>query len=337
MSVLLGILKVLGIILLVLLCIILAVLLIVLLVPFRYRISAAGEGKTWDADVKFGWLAYLLQANVAFHDKKLHIFAKAFGKTVYDNQAEGSKKEKDEPVKVPQEENPAASEEYAEVFAPVGSDLEDVSSEEPEYAAEATETPAADISETVISEEEETVIGYEEVQDEEDDIFAELVKEAEEAEEKQKKQVESIWNMLDHVYEKIDNLRDKIDPVIEFLQEDDTQDLLGSTFRHLGKILKHILPYTMEGYLCVGRGDPVKTAKLAAVMSMLYPKLPKKFTYESDFVNKGIAADLTLKGRIRIGSLLCIVIGLVLKGYTIRTIKRIKALMSTFKEQPQEG
>ena len=76
--------------------------------------------------------------------------------------------------------------------------------------------------------------------------------------------------------------------------------------------------------------------KLAAVMSYLYPKLPKDFSFEPYFIDKKAAADLTLKGRIRIGTMAGILIGLVLKGYTIRTIKRVKALMSTLKEKPQE-
>ena len=346
-SVLLTILKILGIILLVILGLVLLILLLVLFVPFRYRVRADGEDKVWDAQAAFGWLGYLIQGNVTFHEKKLRIFAKAFGIKVYDTgEKELGKKKKDEEAsaeapreetaETPKPENEETTVTEAESEAADANANAEQPPSRPEEATEETTDEALEITEET---EEEMVIGTEPVEEEDADIFADVgsgAQTGEETGEKPEKEIESIFVKIDRVYAAIDRILDKVEPVLEFLQEDDTQDLLGQTFRRLGRLLRHILPYALEGDLIVGTGDPVNTAKLQAAMSFLYPKLPKNFYFQSYFIDKKVAADLTMKGRIRIGSMVGIVLGLILKGYTFRTIKRVKALMSTLKEKPQE-
>ncbi|MBQ9563293.1 MAG: hypothetical protein IJU99_07570 [Lachnospiraceae bacterium] len=337
-SVLLTILKIIGIILLVILGLVLLILLIVLFVPFRYRINAEGEDKRWEGDAAFGWLAWLVSVRAGFHEKKLKILAKVFGFTVYDSEKKKAAQKKEEPAGDEKTEEDVTAEDTADEKPEESSGEEETPAESPpaEETSEAPEEPAADEEET---DEEEVCIGSEPVE-EDADIFSDITEpeatpEAEESPE-EKKVIESIWNRIDRIWEKIDTIRDKAEPVLEFIQEDDTKDLIGSTFKRLGRLIRHVLPYSLSGWLLVGTGDPVNTAKLAAVMSYLYPKLPKDFSFEPYFIDKKAAADLTLKGRIRIGTMAGILIGLVLKGYTIRTIKRVKALMSTLKEKPQE-
>ncbi|MBR1758767.1 MAG: hypothetical protein IJ744_08570 [Lachnospiraceae bacterium] len=340
-AVLLTILKVIGIILLVILGLILLILLLVLFVPFRYQVKADGEDKTWAARAKVGWLGYLLQANVIFEEMKLQILAKAFGIKVFDSGAkplgkQAKQEEKEEPKETKAEEEKA--EETAEE--------EKVEVEKTEEKGESSEETAlnASMEEEVT---EEIVLGTEPVEEPDADVFSDFgahtdvtLGATEEAGEKQSEKHESIslWNRLDSIYETIDGILDKVEPILEFLQEDDTKDLFGGFFGTIGRIFKHILPNRLSGDLRVGTGDPVDTAKIVAVMSLLYPKLPEKFHFEGYFIDKKIAADdLTISGRIRIGSMVGMLIGLVLKGYTLRTIKRVKALLKTLKEQPQEG
>ena len=348
MGVVLTILKIIGIILLVILALVLLILLVVLFVPFRYRIDADGANKDWDAAAKVGWLGYLVQANVIYHEKTIQILARAFGFKVFDSGPKALGKKKGGHLEADAEEE-SSGEEETEPEASTG--------ETPgEEAAAMTQVQSPE-EEMTPSQEEETVLAKEPVEDEEGDIFAdfgsgqiyqvheEMEKEPEitpaaeeETEPKPKKEVKPILDTLAEIYGKINDFLDRLDPILDFVEEEDTRSTVGSLFSRLGRLIKHILPNRLSGSLYVGTGDPLNDAKLTAVMSVLYPKFPKKFYFQSNFVQKEIAAeDLVISGRIRIGTMAGILVGLILKGYTIRTIKRVKALMGALKEKPQEG
>ena len=106
MSVVLSILKIIGIILLVILCVVLALLLIVLFVPFRYRAHVVMEERGPDAGAIDGlsasagvsWLLHLISYEVRFEDKKLakglKIFGIDFGKRKKEKEKEKKKKRK---------------------------------------------------------------------------------------------------------------------------------------------------------------------------------------------------------------------------------------------------
>ena len=119
MSVVLSILKIIGIILLVILCIILALLLIVLFVPIRYNAHVVKEERGPDGKITEGlaatagvsWLAHIVSFGISFKEGKLSKGLKIFG---IDLSKRKKQKEKKKKKKTAKEGTPRALSEIAE-------------------------------------------------------------------------------------------------------------------------------------------------------------------------------------------------------------------------------
>ena len=82
LHVILGILKVIGVILLVILCLLLLCLLALLFVPVRYRVAGRKEGQELESRIQVSWLLHLLRLTADYREKHLVIRLKLFGFTL---------------------------------------------------------------------------------------------------------------------------------------------------------------------------------------------------------------------------------------------------------------
>ncbi len=93
------------------------------------------------------------------------------------------------------------------------------------------------------------------------------------------------------------------------------------------KIIKHILPNKVKGYIHYGFDDPATTGEVLAVISAFYPVLSPHFEIVPDFNDKVIEADVHIKGRIHLIYIVGCALRILISPDTIRTIKRTKHIL----------
>lgn len=80
--------------------------------------------------------------------------------------------------------------------------------------------------------------------------------------------------------------------------------------RYLIGLIKHIGPRSIKGYVRYGFGDPCKTGQITGYLSLLPFVYSKHFSLEPNFYDKIIDTELLIKGKIRIGYILRIVLNI---------------------------
>ena len=80
--------------------------------------------------------------------------------------------------------------------------------------------------------------------------------------------------------------------------------------KYLVGLVKHIGPRKVKGYVRYGFGDPCKTGQITGYLSLLPFVYSKHFSLEPDFYEKIIDTELLIKGRIRLGYIVRIVLNI---------------------------
>ena len=91
------------------------------------------------------------------------------------------------------------------------------------------------------------------------------------------------------------------------------------------KILKHIAPRKVDGYLAFGFEAPSQTGMLLGLLGALCIPIPKGLRIEPDFQEKKLECDLKIKGRIEI-------IVLLVNGCRLLKNKKIRKLLGLKKK-----
>ena len=86
-----------------------------------------------------------------------------------------------------------------------------------------------------------------------------------------------------------------------------------------GRILKHIRPKKISGYVRFGMEDPASTGQLLGAAGILIPLIPEKLKLIPDFENPCLEADVTVRGRI----LLFVLLKNGLAVYRNRSVQKV--------------
>ena len=84
------------------------------------------------------------------------------------------------------------------------------------------------------------------------------------------------------------------------------------TYGSIGKLLKHILPRKLKANIIYGTGDPCSTGQILGALSILYSMYGDRVTIIPDFENQRFEGNAMARGRIRLVTILIIVIKLIL-------------------------
>ena len=117
----------------------------------------------------------------------------------------------------------------------------------------------------------------------------------------------------------------KLKRVREVLQRQENKDFLRLVFSKAGKLIKHLLPKKLSGRLVFGSGDPCLTGQLLGVISVVYASCGRLLDLTPDFEEKRLEFDMTVRGRLRMGTLGIIVLPVLFdrRGRTmLREIKK---------------
>lgn len=345
LHVILLILRIIGIILLILLSTILVMLFAVLLIPIRYRILLE-HGEEFNLDGVISWLLHILHARIIYRDGKPHICIRIFGFILYDNLR----------IRVPKKRIKRHKRLRKKRRTKDGMKIKSVelrkTESDPDQFRRMQETEDQEIKVSQeVNDNKETIISHEgnennanlsrkgirlsetnEVHGADED--SEYEREKQYFFEKLANRIRKIKNkILDFFrkmkesilrwFEKLVNFRKYSHLIIDFIRNEVNKEGFRYTFYSMKKLLKHILPTTLRSTLIFGTGDPSSTGQVLGVMGIFYSFYGDKVSITPDFENERLEGKHFARGRIRLITILIIVIKLMVD-------KRFKELRRNF-------
>ncbi len=311
-QVLLLILKIIGIALASILGLVLFILLVVLFVPIRYRARVIKKPEHLEVTGRVSFLFAFLRVTVRYFEKLTyqgHIFVFKFLDSEKKKKPKRPKKKKTKPKKeesVEQQEEPQLL-----------SENEEQKQEEP--LLETTEKQ----EEPLVEEIEEPTL---------DEVLDEMMQEETEPASEEKLgffekiglKIEQIKDTIDKVIEKVKRIWHQKEEVERILEKERTKRAISFVLGKVVKILRHILPRKLKGYLIFGSGDPATTGKVLAVLSVVYAKTGPLIDITPNFVEKQLECDLEIEGKIQIIVLVVIAVQIILNKEVRQLIKDVK-------------
>lgn len=334
--------KIIGIIL----ALVLSLLVLVLAAPVRYSFRFhTDENAPPGGQVKVTWLLHILYVRASYIDKMLDYRVRIFGYQIMGNQKEFLEKKKKREQKKQQKRQRKEEKDQKDKKEQPEPELQALSLPEPEAVSEAEPEvkEKASSGETEASEDDVVVEAEPEVKEKASSDETEVPKEdaVVEAEEKEKSAKTATREKSGDGQKKTaggktgrkktvkgkkkrrESLGDKIVAVRTAWQEYHGRQLLDFTKKSIIKILRHVLPRKMRGYIHFGFDDPAVTGLVTGTAAMFYPKYRKTFTLEPDFHQTCFEADCSGRGRIHPGFFLYIGITALMNKDVRNLIKKM--------------
>ncbi len=311
-QVLLLILKIIGITLLSVLGIILLVLAVVLFVPVFYRVRIIHNPKATKVKAKVSFLFPLLLVTVEYC-KKLIYKLRVFGFAVIDS-------EKPKKEKIPKEKKTKRIKKKDKKQ----NSLQPVENEDDE---EDFFVPLESPSETPKVEEQQ---GSEpEGGPKEEPEPAEMQSSKEKKQglfEKIRSKIQKIRETIGNIVKKVRKLLHQKEEVQRILAQPETKKAISFVWEKLKRILTHVLPRKIKGYVAFGADNPATTGQVLGVLSMLYTRTGMLLEIRPNFTEKQLECDVELKGRIQVFTLLVIAVKVFLNQELRKLITEFKGL-----------
>jgi hypothetical protein len=124
-------------------------------------------------------------------------------------------------------------------------------------------------------------------------------------------------------FETLVNIKQKIGLISDFIKDELNREGFHIIYSSIKKLLKHLLPTKLKSRIVFGTGDPCSTGQALGFMGILYSFYGDKIQVIPDFENKRLEGKHEAQGRIRLITILLIVIKLMLN-------KRFKQLKRNF-------
>lgn len=300
--VLLVLLKIIGI----LLALAVGLIVLVLAAPIRYSFRfRMDEDTPPGGQIKVTWLFCIFYLKASYIDKMFDYRVRIFGHQIFGNQEEflerkRKKKERKQKKKKRQKEKQKQKEKNQ---PETGSETEN----RPESKAE----PAGEV---LVQETKETDVVTKKPDEKKTDM---------EHKDAGKKRKASVKPKKKRREGRIAFLRKKIETLKASWKEYNGKQLLDFAKTTIIKILKHVLPRKLRGYIRFGFDDPAVTGMVTGVAALFYPKYQKSFSLEPDFQRQCFAADCRGRGRIHPGFFLYIGITALMNRDVRNLIKKM--------------
>lgn len=269
--IMLGILKVVGILLLIVLGILLLAVLAALFCPVTYSVVGRRDAEAYEGLVRIGWLFRLISFTFTFGSERDGDFCiRIFGIPLNRKKEEASKK--------------SLQASRGDEFKPAGPEKIVEKKTEQEHG-EKTEKEAERKTETTT----ETA-----TEKKTDSVLQKL--------QEFLKQIPGIPKKFLDVLKKISltvhHICDKINQIKEFLESERFARLKALLFQEGKRTICHIRPRKIKGHIKIGTGDPYRTGQLLAVAGIFFPVYGEYITIEPYFEQKILEGNMSVKGRI---------------------------------------
>lgn len=300
-QVLLLILKIIGITLLAILGLLLVVLALVLFVPIFYRVKVIHNPEQTRVTARVSFLPPFLIASVQYV-KKLSYKVRIFGLALLDSEKpkkskkpkkekENKKDKKDKKKKPESAEQEKAEQE--DVFAPL-----EQPGALPEYKPEPEQIPQQEP-------EKEKKPG----------LFKKI-----------KDKIQKIRETIRTTVNKIKKLLHQKDEVVRILQKDESKRVLAFVWKKLKRLLGHVFPRKIKGYVAFGADNPATTGQVLGILGVVYAKTGQLLEIRPNFCEKQLDCDILIKGHIQVFTLLMIAIKVALNKELRQLIKEFKKI-----------
>lgn len=346
------ILKIIGILLLSILLLLLFILLVFLFVPVRYRAKVVRNGRELSVQAQVSYIFRLIRLPVSFENGKLHMKLSVFGVTLFSNEEDGKGKKKRRKKKKGKAREEAKQGGEAEVSGKEAADTvntadaadapgQTLGGEPGEADGADGQVQALDAppKEQAGENQDGTVcpaeaMGAQESKEGEAEkesgtsLIKRLISKAKALVEKILGILRSIKEKILSVWTKISDIKGMIKLVLEFLRDEENKNGIKYAGKSILRLLKHALPYKIEGDIVFATGDPYSMGRALSVLGMLYPLYAKKLSLSADFTAEHFRLDgrVQIKGRIRFGTVLWIAWKLWSKGKLKRLLSKAKEL-----------
>lgn len=320
-SVILLILKILGLILLGILGLVLLLILTVLLVPIRFEVRGSLQESKPEGRAVVSWLAHILSA-CAVYDGDLNVSIRIFGFRLGQHDEDTAEKKrkrngrkkkkrpekKQKPAKKESRQNPEMQQEKVEAI------------EEAEAIGEAEA-----IEEAEVIEEAEAIREAEEMKAAEDAEEAKTLFPFWRICDKLKSGFQRICVKLRALWQRLMGLKEKKEQVQAFFQDEANRATIKLAKRQVFKLVKHVLPRKMKGRIRFGFEDPYTTGQILTYVSPFYGWYAGKVELIPVFEEAVLEGNLQLKGRVRIGTVLTIAGRMLLDKNFRKLLKKFRA------------
>ena len=314
----LGILKWPGILLLVILGLVLAVLLAVLFVPIRYEAEGSFKGEP-AAKGRVSWLWRLFSCQVVY-DGEAEVSLRIFGvKTGRKKEAADGAEEAEipEPVVTAREKHPEKKE-------PAGGNKpgeeEPVSGSQP-----GEECPAPEMPETCErTSAEKLKSDAAKAAPEQPGAETETGKKRQKKKRIRQNPFQKIKVTFQRICGKLKTAEEKWQKLRDFLEKEENKNTFRLLKRQVIRLFRHILPGKVSGKVRFGFEDPYTTGRILTYISPFYGWYGRKIQVIPVFDEQVLEGEISLKGRIRIATLLFI-------GFQVWRDKNFRTLLKRWK------
>lgn len=301
LSSVLHVLAIIGIVLLCIIAFLLVVLLAVLFVPIRYRLCVEKEDG-WKREnihirADISWLAGIVRVKARFFEPQI-LKVQVLFFTVFDRFKEKKEKRQSKKTLKRQKTDPKTEKSTVNEKPKVqNSTAEKVPPEE--------KAPAQDA--------EEETAGTEET-----GKSTSL-----------RERLEKIRYTIASIYDKIKAAKETAGYYRELLQSEEFKSCLSFVTGKTGKLLRHILPNRIKGYLLFGTGQPDQTGYILGMISIIRGiRGYDKFNVEADFERQIVEGKIQCRGHIRLAT-----VGIL--ALQIYQKKELKELISKWKREEE--
>ena len=314
MGVLLTVLKIIGILLLILLGTVLAILLMILLVPVRYRARGSyHENPEGTADLT--WLLHLIHLTIGYRDE-VYYSLKIAGHVFADS----------------------GPEETAEADGTAQDTAGGTGEENLEEAFSLTDS-VPDSNGGMISAEKDSLPEGNSSPDDlvHVDLPESLSKSHTEKKQRRRKKLSFVkWleKIISRVISRISSafrnvrrnwrrVEKKYRYIRNVIEDERNRRTVRLLLRQIRRLAGHILPRKADGYVSFGFEDPETTARVLEVCAFLYPFYRGCVSVTPYFDRNCLDGELTVTGRVRIGTVLWIVLRMFLDRNFRKWLKRL--------------
>jgi hypothetical protein len=324
-TILLTVLKILGITLLCLLALLLVLLLLVLFVPVRYKIKGCRkqeEDVPFRVYAKVSWLLSLFQGTFSYPEEAF-LKVRVLGIRLLPSR----KSEKKEP-----KEKKQAKTEASKAKTSKTEDSKTGTSETEAEKKESNKTESSKTENKKAENTEEKAVKPESAKTEQEQKASGDKQEEQEQEPEPTvsgfmKGLLSVFKNIQYtirqIYDKIKEIIKNISFYLKIIRSDSFQRAWKLCSREAFSLIKSVLPQRLKADLIIGTGDPASTAQILAIMGILYPLTGEYISITPDFENTIAEGDFFIKGRITVFRL----VKTAAKIYFNRDFRRIIRLL----------
>ena len=271
MTVILTILKIIGITVLSIIALVLLILALVLFVPIRYRIRAKKpeEDGEISANAAVSYLLHIISGGLVYEGSKTQKYLKVFGIRIRPKKER--KKKETLSAHADREETETTATDTESTVSAESTDST-VSTESTDSTQESTES-TADTRDQSESEREDIIDRIEEILD-------------------------AISSKYEEYSDRIERLRKKIRYWDRMLNDKRNKAAFQLIKKETLRLLRKIAPRKIKGLVHFGFEDPATTGQILVYLAMIYPVLPRKLVIDPGFEDTDIYGNIDIKGHL---------------------------------------